>query len=435
MNRRSFVRNSLVFAAATQARPILGANDRVNLATIGVGGRGRGHLNYFNEVPNVRLAAMCDVNQAARERAAAQINKLQNIKPKAYSDMRALFDDKDVDAVSVATPNHWHALTTIWACQAGKDVYCEKPASHNVFEGQQMVNAARKNDRMVQVGSQSRSIGHKKDAMQLLAEGVIGQVFMARGLCYRRRYSIGHTPVEPVPAGLDWDMFLGPAPKREYTKNRFDYNWHWFWDTGNGDIGNQGVHEMDICRWGLGLETGDAPETVMAAGGKFVWKDDQETPNTQQVNLVFDDKQIVFDTRNLQSDTESQIPMPGSSVTGNLFYGADGFMIVHPLGFQVFKGDEREKTHDEERQEERVWDPVPHMSNFVDGVRSRDRRKLNADIAVGAEAAAMCHYGNASYRVGRRLTIGADGMASGDSGANAILRRDGRGPYMIPELG
>ena len=165
--------------------------------------------------------------------------------------MRLLFDDKDIQAVSVATPNHWHALTTIWACQGGKDVYVEKPASHNPFEGEQMVKAARKYGRMVQVGSQSRSIGHKRKAVALLHEGVIGRVYMARGLCFRRRKSIGRTPQEPVPPGLDWDFFLGPAPMRPYTKNRFDYNWHWFWDTGNGDIGNQGVHEMDICRWGL----------------------------------------------------------------------------------------------------------------------------------------------------------------------------------------
>ncbi len=432
MKRRTFLRTA-AFAAATQAHPILGANDRVNLAVVGVGGRGRGHLQYYSEAPNCRLAAACDVNQAARERAEALIQKLQGHKAKTYSDMRELFDDQEIDAVSIATPNHWHALSTIWACQAGKDVYVEKPASHNVFEGRQMVAAARKYDRIVQVGSQSRSIGHKRMAIQMLREGVIGEVYMARGLCYRRRKSIGRTPVEPVPAGVDWDFFLGPAPMRDYTKNRFDYNWHWFWDTGNGDIGNQGVHEMDICRWALDLGDDDKPQTAVSSGGKFVWDDDQETPNTQQASFSYPGKEILFDVRNLHTGTESQIPL-GTSVVGNLIYGSEGFMILHPTGVQVFIGDDHEKTVDEKNQEERVWDPVPHMSNFLDAVRARDRSVQNADVAVGAEAAALCHYANASYRVGRVVAVDqASGSTPRDAEAAAILTRNYRAPYVVPE--
>src|SRR5260370_28170825 len=267
--RRQFVKAAAA-AIATARCPILGANDRINVGQVGVGCRGRDHINFYSSLDSdCRIVAIADVNQAARERALALVRKLKGADPKEYDDMRAMFDSKDVDAVSIATPNHWHALATIWACQAGKDAYVEKPASHTVYESHQMVTAARKYNRIVQVGSQSRSITHKMRAMQLLREGAIGQVYSARGLCFRRRFSIGHTPDEPVPAGLDWDRFLGPAQMKPYSKNKFAYNWHWFWDTGNGDIGNQGVHEMDVALWGL--RRAGWPTTVASTGGNFLW--------------------------------------------------------------------------------------------------------------------------------------------------------------------
>ena len=417
---------------ATRAMPVVGANETVNLAVIGTGGRGRGHIQYFSDVPGSRIVAVCDVNQEARERAAAMVRNLQESAPKEHADMRQAFDDPDVDAVSVATPNHWHALTTIWACQAGKDVYVEKPASHNPFEGEQMVAAARKYGRMVQVGSQSRSIGHKRKAMAMLREGAIGRVYMARGLCFRRRKSIGHTPEEPVPPGLDWDLFLGPAPMRPYSKNRFAYNWHWFWDTGNGDIGNQGVHEMDICRWGLGEYS--KPRSISSTGGKFLWKDDQETPNTQQAHFRFDDSEIVFDVRNLSSPSEGGSPLQGSSYVGNIFFGDEGYMVVDPYGFRIHLGDERHKTQEEKPHEERIWDPRPHMSNFLDAVRSRNRHSLNADIQIGAAAAELCHLANISYRCGQQLHTDRDtGMFVGNGIANELLSRQYRPPYVIPQ--
>ena len=417
---------------ATRAMPVVGANETVNLAVIGTGGRGRGHIQYFSDVPGSRIVAVCDVNQEARERAAAMVRNLQESAPKEHADMRQAFDDPDIDAVSVATPNHWHALTTIWACQAGKDVYVEKPASHNPFEGEQMVAAARKYGRMVQVGSQSRSIGHKRKAMAMLREGAIGRVYMARGVCFRRRKSIGHTPEEPVPPGLDWDLFLGPAPMRPYSKNRFAYNWHWFWDTGNGDIGNQGVHEMDICRWGLGEYS--KPRSISSTGGKFLWKDDQETPNTQQAHFRFDDSEIVFDVRNLSSPSEGGSPLQGSSYVGNIFFGDEGYMVVDPYGFRIHLGDERHKTHEEKPHEERIWDPRPHMSNFLDAVRSRNRHSLNADIQIGAAAAELCHLANISYRCGQQLHTDRDtGMFVGNGIANELLSRQYRPPYVIPQ--
>jgi predicted dehydrogenase len=273
LTRRTFFQGAALAASATR---VIGANDRIHVGLVGIGGRGSGHQNAYMKIPGAQITGLCDVNQAARERAQTRLTSASAEKAKEYTDMRDMFADKDVDAVSIAAPNHWHALATIWACQAGKDVYVEKPASYNIYEGWRMVEVARKTKRMVQVGSQSRSSPNFIKATQLLRDGIIGKVYMSKGLCFKRRKTIGKTPAEPVPAGVDWDKFLGPAPMRPFTKNRFAYNWHWFWDTGNGDLGNQGVHQMDICRWGVG-EAG-MPKSVVSTGGKYVYDDDQETP-------------------------------------------------------------------------------------------------------------------------------------------------------------
>ena len=328
-------RRFLSAAIATSAFPILGANNRVNVGIVGLGGRGNDHMGFYGSLTDdCRIAAICDVNQSARERASAKILKDQGSAPKEFSDMRALFESKEIDAVSLPLPNHWHALSTIWACQAGKDVYVEKPASHNIFEGRKMVEAARKYKRMVQVGSQSRTIPHKVQAAKLVREGAIGDVYMVRGLCYRRRFSIGHAPDEPVPAGVDWDKFLGPAQMKPYSKNRFAYNWHWMFDTGNGDVGNQGVHEMDIGL--MGLNGASYPESVTSTGGKFVWVDDQETPNTLQTTFNFGKVEMTFEVRNLPTPTEAMSPLKPNYV-GNIFFGSKGFLVVDHDGFQLYR--------------------------------------------------------------------------------------------------
>jgi predicted dehydrogenase len=447
--RRQFVKAAAA-AIATAQFPILGANDRINVGIVGLGGRGTNHIDYYLSLDSEsRIAALCDVNQSARERAVAHVQKAKSYQPKEFADMRTLFESKDVDAVSLPLPNHWHALATIWACQAGKDVYVEKPACHNIFEGRQMVRAARKYNRMVQVGSQSRSLPHMIRAVKLLQEGVIGQVYHARGLCFRRRFSIGHTPDEPVPAGLDWDRFLGPAQWKPYSKNKFAYNWHWFWDTGNGDIGNQGVHEMDICAWGLGRTAW--PVQVSTTGGKYAWKDDQETPNTEQTALDFGDAQITFDTRNLPTPPEGLGGMRGSNYVGNMFFGDGGFMVVDQRGFQVVKStaanisgeaargagagnaEKYEKTMDENAQQKGVESTVPHMKNFFDAVRARDHKLLHADVEIGVRSADLCHLANISYRVGRSLRMApSTGHFLGDEEANAMLTRDYREPYVVP---
>jgi predicted dehydrogenase len=444
-NRRHFLKAASA-AVATSRFPILGANDRINLGIVGLGGRGNDHIRYYSTLDqDCRMAALCDVNQAARERALATVKKTKGYESKEYADMRAMFDSKDIDAVSITTPNHWHALATIWACQAGKDVYVEKPASHNVYEGNQMVKAARKYNRMVQVGSQSRSMPYKIKAIQLLREGIIGKVYHARAECFRRRFSIGHTPDEPVPPGIDWDKFLGPAQMKPYSKNKFAYNWHWFWDTGNGDIGNQGVHEMDISLWGLD-RTG-WPTTVVSSGGKFVWQDDQETPNTQQVTLNFGDVQMTFDVRNLPTPPEGLAALRGPNYVGNIFFGSEGFLVVDGGGFQVYKSTagnisgeaargagagNREKYEKVMDEKPTPGDTAPHMKNFFDAIRARDHKILTAEIEIGARSAAFCHLANIAYQAGRALRMDKAGRFVGDAQANAMLTRKYRAPYVVP---
>ncbi len=397
MTRRTFFQGA---ALAASAGRIVGANDRIRVGIVGLGGRGRAHVGNYTRIPDCEINGLCDVNQAARERAQALLARGgSTAKAKEFVDMRDMFAEKDIDAVSIAAPNHWHALATIWACQAGKDVYVEKPASHNIYEGWRMVEVARKTNRMVQVGSQGRSTPARMKAMQLLHEGVIGKVYMAKGLCFKRRRSIGKTPVEPVPPGLNWDMFLGPAPMREYTKNRFAYNWHWFWDTGNGDIGNQGVHEMDMCRWGMG-DVG-LPKAVESSGGKYLYDDDQETPNTQFAAFDYGPAQIQFEVRGLLTGPEAGVPVKGVGQIGNIYFGSDGWMWVSGGSYTVYKGEKNEQVMDER---------VPggdttglHMKNFLDACRSRNYKDLHADVEIGAASAALCHLANIAYRVSRRL--------------------------------
>jgi len=428
-NRRTFLQTAAAAVLARPAFPVLGANDRVNLAVVGIGGRGRDHIDEFAKLADCRIVAVCDVDQAGRERGVAQVEKLLGSKPKQYADMRELFQDKEVDAVSFATPNHWHALGTIWACQAGKDVYVEKPPSHNVYEGRKMIEAARKYKRMVQVGSQSRSITHIRRAMELLGQGVIGKLYEGRGLCFNPRKSIARTPDKPVPPGVNWDLFLGPAPMRPFSQNRFHYNWHWFWDTGNGDIGNQGVHEMDKARWGINR---GMPKHVSSTGGKFVSEDDQETPNTQAATFDYGDCQLTFDVRGLITPGEGDVRR-GDHFVGNVFFGSEGFLTLDGDGFRVYKGYKRELAMEEKARPDD--ETSPHMANFLAACRSRNYQELTADIEIGVTSAALVHLANISYRVGRRLTIDpASWSILNDSEATRLLTREYRAPYVVPEM-
>lgn len=420
-------------AAAASAMRVWGANDRINVAIIGLGGRGTGHLNIYSRLPEVRVAGLCDVNQAAREKAQATLTKNAGETAKQYEDMRDAFADPNVEAVSIATPNHWHALSAIWAMKAGKDVYGEKPSSHNVHEGQVMIETARATGRMLQIGSQHRSEPFKIRAMAAIQGGLIGNIYQARGLCYKRRVSIGKKPDTPTPPGVNWDLFLGPAPLRPFNELRFIYNWHWFWDTGNGDIGNQGVHQMGIARWGM--SDPQWPLTAFAHGGKFAYDDDQETPNTQTASLDFGGRELVFETRGLLTGGEGFVTAPQGSAPldikiGNLFYGSEGWAAMNDQGFQAFKGESNELVL-EERAERGMNTTALHMQNFLAACRSRRYQDLNDEIANAHLSASMCHLANISYRVGRQLTLEAGPKFVNDPEANKLLTRDYRKPYVV----
>lgn len=429
MNRRGFFSASL---GAAFAGTVLGANDRVNVGVIGLRGRGREHMKIFSQMPNCRVAAICDIDDEQIGRGQQLLGTLESPAPKTYKDLRQLFDNKEIDAVSIATPNHWHVLATIWACQAGKDVYVEKPASHNIWEGRRAVEAALKYNRIVQCGMQARSLGHYRRAIELLHQNTIGKVHTAKGLCYKRRLSIGRKPDGPTPPGVDYDLWLGPAPKRAFNANRFHYNWHWFWDTGNGDIGNQGVHEMDIARWGLG--NSGPSKRIASTGGKFVYDDDQETPNTQLSTFNYGDREQVFEVRGLITGPEGNMTLEeNKNYIGVIFFGTEGYLTVDSNGFQVFMGEKRERTLQVPHMEQEVWSTRPHVENFLKAVHSRRREDLHCDILEGHLSAAMCHTANTSYRLGRYLSFdpAAENYGS-DKEANQFLSRQYRAPFVVP---
>jgi predicted dehydrogenase len=396
-----------------------------------VRGQGRSHLREYETMQNVDVVAVCDVDESVlNARVSEFFEKKGKKKPATYTDYRKLLEDKSIDAVSIATPNHQHTLQTIWACQAGKHVYVEKPCSHSIFESRQIVAAARKYNRLVQHGTNSRSTVALREAVAKLGEGVIGDVYMSRGLCYKWRDTIKRTPVEPVPAGVHYDLWLGPAPKREFTRNRFHYNWHWFWDYGNGDFGNQGIHEVDICRWGLGVKY---PTKVSAIGGHFMFDDDQETPNTMTATYEFNEggkkKMMVFEVRHWISNHEAGIggEKPGNTV-GNLFYGSNGYMAIDGYAkYYTFIG--KEQVPGPQRRE-----GGSNWQNFIDALRSGKRSDLNAEIEEGSASSTLMHLANISYRVGRTLHFDAETMTvKNDKEANALFTRDYRKGFVVPE--
>jgi predicted dehydrogenase len=429
MNRRHFMMSSVAATAAQSVRTTDSPNDTVRVAVVGCGGRGASHMGAWTSMPNVSLAALVDVDDTHAERYIGQLQR-RNLNPvPTFRDIRKILDDKNIDAVSIATPNHWHTLQTIWACQAGKDVYVEKPCSHNVFESRQIVAAARKYKRMVQQGSQSRSSPALQEAVQKMKAGEFGEIYMARGLCFKSRNTIGKTPVEPVPPGVDYDMWLGPAPKRPFTKNRFHYNWHWFWDTGNGDFGNQGIHEVDIARWGLGVTH---PVKVSAIGGKFMFDDDQETPNTlncaYEFNVNGKPKMLEFEVRHWYSHNEGGIGggRPGNTI-GNTFYGSDGYLVIDGYNkYYSFLGKEHKPGPSRTERD-------THFENFIGAVRSRKHTDLTAEIEEGAMSCTIMHLANISYRVGRTLHWDEKTWTcKGDPEATKMLTRNYRAPYIVP---
>jgi predicted dehydrogenase len=413
---------ALTAAVAPRARS---ANGRIRLAVLGVNGRGTAHIGAIQSQPDAEVAMLCDPDAQVLAKRASEFEQKYNRKVATEQDLRKVFDNKDIDAVTVATPNHWHALATIWACQAGKDVYVEKPGAHNVFEGRKMVEAAHKYRRIVQHGVQLRSSPAIQEAVEHLRKGTIGKVYMSRGLVFRWRPSIGHKATEPTPSYLNWDLWQGPAQTREFTRRLVHYNWHWTWEYGNGDVGNQGIHETDLCLWGLGLET--LPSQITSLGGKFLFDDDKETPETQTSLYRFgkEDKIIQFEVRPWCTNDE------GGASVGNIFYGSEGYLVVKGYSsYEIFLG--RERTPGPQRKE---GEPMKaHMANFLQAMRSRKTSDQNGPVETAHRASALAHLGNIAFRTGRVLTF--DPVVEkfvGDAQANAMLTRKYRAPYIVPE--
>ncbi|PYT23539.1 MAG: gfo/Idh/MocA family oxidoreductase [Acidobacteria bacterium] len=436
MNRRHLLMGSMAAgAAAMRPSGLASASDTVRVACVGVRGQGRAHIKHYAQMPNVEIAAICDIDESVLNARLSDVEKLGKKRPAAYVDFRKVLEDKSIDAVSLATPNHNHTLQTVWACQAGKDVYVEKPCSHDMFEARQIVAAAQKYNRMVQHGTNCRS-GVAREAVQKLQEGAIGDLYMSRGLCFKWRDTIGRKPAEPVPAGVHYDLWLGPAPEHDFTRNRFHYNWHWFWDYGNGDFGNQGIHQVDVARWGLGVKY---PTKVSAMGGHFMFDDDQETPNDLTATYEFDDggkkKYMTFEVRHWISNHEAGInvesgPHKDTNTVGAMFYGSRGYMVITDEDhgtYYSFLGREQEPGPGR-KELGNNW------ANFIDAVRSRKHSDLNAPIEEGAISTTLVHLANISYRLGRTLRFDAASYSClGDKEANAMFRRKYREPFVVPE--
>ena len=388
--------NYLIAAEPEPARRIVGPNDKLRVATIGVNGQGGSHLSEWLKLPDVDVVAICDCDPAAYQKV---IGKFKNatIQPKYVQDVRKLLEDKTIDAVSIATPNHWHALMSVWAMQAGKDVYIEKPCSHNVREGRVMTQWARKLGRICQMGVQSRSMTGMRSTLDFVHSGRIGKVSVAKAICFRRRGSIGlvDTPA-PIPTGMDFDLWCGPAPKVVPVRAKLHYDWHWVGATGNGDLGNQNPHELDKARWGLGKQ--ELPKRVLSIGGRLGYFDNGDVANSQVTFYQWDDALLISDVRGL--DIKSKVtfglkgvkPFDGAS---NLWYGTEGYVVApnYTSGVAFDKdGNEIEKWSGGEYK--------AHFANFVKAIRSRNHKDLHLDIEDGHLSSALAHLGNVSWRLG-----------------------------------
>jgi predicted dehydrogenase len=405
-SRRQFLENSLLATAtamAAQSRfsgavvaddnqsPKIGPNDTIRVAVIGAGGRGGSHIGGFAGMRGTQVTHICDCDEKAGQSSCESAGELQNgKKPSWVKDLRRVLDDKSIDAVSIATPNHWHSLAAIWAVQAGKDVYVEKPVSHNVLEGRRLVQAARKHNRIVQTGTQSRSNPGMRDAMAFIHAGGIGDVKIARGLCYKPRGSIGPKGNYEPPKEVDYDLWSGPAPILPVTRKRFHYDWHWQWAYGNGDLGNQGIHQMDLCRWALNENR--LCERTFSLGGRFGYEDAGETANTQVVVHDYGPRQLIFEVRGLPTEAYKEAKV------GIIIEGTKGYLVM--------------TTYDNGTAFDLDGKPIKqfkgggdnyHYSNFQDAVRKRDYKTLNADVEEGHLSSALCHLANISLRLGTEV--------------------------------
>lgn len=473
MERKQFIKTTVASCLAVIAAPTIltgsrwkGANDRVNVAQIGIRGMGQNHIQEYLKLKNVEVVALCDVDENLfAERIKKHFTEKGFKTPKTYRDMRKMFEDKDIDAVSITTPNHWHTLAAIWAIQAGKHVSVEKPCCHNIYEGQKLVEAAGKYKVIVQDGAEQRSNPCAISMADYLHSGKMGEVYMGKGICYKWRDSIGRYPDGPMTENekfaftadskgyvapytkeylskVDYNMWQGPAQELPFNRNRFHYNWHWNWLYGNGDMGNQGVHELDIARWGLGVKL---PTRISSIGGHFVFDDAQNTPNNQITVFEFpnpegggDKKKILqFEVRHWMTnreltskkvvDAKNTYMTSDKNEVGNLFYGSKGFMSKTVEEWQVFEGQDRTPTVSGSGLDN-------HYQNFIHAIRANDQSLAKADIREGFYTCALIHLGNISYRLGRMLEFDPEKMKfKNDPEADQMLTRDYRAPFVVPE--
>jgi predicted dehydrogenase len=451
-SRRSYVKKAALGAGLVPAmRPAFAQtspNNQINLAVVGIRGRGRDHYQAFAKVPNVRIAWLCDVDERLFPGAVAEVEKLAGHRPETVVDVRRLLERKDLDAISIATPDHWHALHTIWGCQAGKDVYVEKPVSYTLREGRKMVEAARKYNRIVQAGLNRRSEKRNIAATRFAREAKFGPVYRAKAVVFRGRTSIGRVQESSIPKGVHWDLYLGPAPYRAFTLNRFHYGWHFFWDTSTTEVGNNGVHAIDLVRWGLNKN--EHPVKISCVGGVFADDSDQETPNVQNATYEYADGMLVeLEVTTLPS------PSVGGVQMGQFFYTPQGYITsandwttvageftprntpdppsgvsnrVNDVSFPRIAYKPGPAIPDPEEPE------VSHFQNFIDCVRSRKRDHLACEIEQGHLSTSLCHLANIAFRTGRKLTFDpATETFPGDGEANRYLTRTYREPYVLPD--
>jgi len=409
LTRRDFMKGSLAAGAGlAMARPFSrarGANDTIQVAVVGINGRGGSHISAFNGMDGVRVAALCDVDRNVLARRSKPF-KDRNQPVETYVDIRELLANKNIDAISIATTNHWHSLATVWGCQAGKDVYVEKPCSHNVFEGRQCVEAAAKYKRIVQHGTGSRSSSSWAKQIAAVKSGKYGKLLVSKGAASkngRGRWGVGFKPTKQPPENLDFNIWLGPAKKQPYHENIVHYNWHWFWDFGNGEIGNQGVHQMDIARWAI--EDSALPTSVISMGGRWVqstqghppFTDQAETPNCQLTVMDFGGPLLVFeviglvdgvgvDGKKYPKNVGNEFYLEAGAIKGGKFYpnGSSKGESLVDVDFEMGPGD--------------------NFENFIHCMRTRKREDLNADITEAHASSACCHLGNISYRVGEQVS-------------------------------
>ena len=450
-SRRDFVTKAAIIGAPAvrtawgQSSP----NSEVRIGVVGLRGRGRDHYRFFAKIPGVKVTMLCDIDERLFPGAVKEVEEVGGNRPETFNDIRKMLERKDLDAISVAAPDHWHALMTIWGCQAGKDVYCEKPVCHNLKEGRKMVEAARKYGRMVQTGLNRRSEMRNQAGVKFVREASFGKAYRAKAVVYRGRTSVGRVQESSIPQGVNWDMYLGPAPYKPFNLTRFHYGWHYFWDTATTEVGNNGVHAIDIVRWALNKNV--HPVKVHCVGGLFADENtDQETPNLQNAVFEYADGTLV----DLEVTT---LPSPsfGGVQMGEFFYTPKGY-ITSARNWSTVEADFTPGTAPDPPSgislratnlsfPKIAYKPGPaipdismpevtHFQNFIDCVRSRKREELNCEVLEGHMSTALCHLANIAFRTGRKLIFDpATETFPGDAEANALLGRKYREPYVLPD--